>query len=165
MFLVGTIKRLPYDDAFFDIVTASLIIDYVDDLKKAFREVRRVLKKDGLFFYSDNSAISAARQHYEDDTYKIRGTGYFIDKRSNKRFNLGDSWSEGVREFEMIPGMTIKFYKRTFRTHLKAIVDSGFELVDIIDCKPIPAFRSYDPVAYDLFNKFPIFSIFVCKRK
>ncbi|MBN2459160.1 class I SAM-dependent methyltransferase [Candidatus Woesearchaeota archaeon] len=164
-FKVGSMNKLPYASSSFDIVTASLVTDYIKDLKKAFLEVNRVLKKGGLLYTSDNHPIACAREFYENDYLKIRALGYVMDKKTGKRINLGRNWLEGIDEFEMVPGMMLKTYKRTFHTYLKAIRDAGFELIDYIDCKPIPEFKKYDPDAYELFCKIPIFGIAVCRKK
>lgn len=164
-FLVGSAEKLPYKRNSFDVVTASLCMDYVDDIIKSFREVYRVLRKGGLFYYSDASPIAGAREDYEDENLKIRGLGQVVYKKNNKSIILGRAWSEFIDPFEMVPGMIIKAYKRTFRTNLKAIRKAGFELVDFIDCKPIPAFKKYNPEKYYLFRKIPLFSIYVCKKK
>ncbi|MFH1072467.1 MAG: class I SAM-dependent methyltransferase [Nanoarchaeota archaeon] len=165
MFKVGTITKLPYKNSRFDIVTASLIIDYVKDLDQAFAEVSRVLRKGGLFFYSDNSPISGAREIFENKIFKIKAVGYVLDKKTGSRIPLGSYWHECLEEFEMLPGMTTKYYKRMFRTHLTTLRNAGLELVDFIDCKPVPAFKRYDPESYALFTKFPLFSIYVCQKK
>ena len=164
-FKTGSVVKLPYQNSSFDIVTASLVIDYVKDLNKAFSEVRRVLKKGGLFFYSDNSPIQMAREIREDKRFIYNIVGHIKDKKTNKKVGFGTNWKEGIIEFEMVPGMKVKWYKRMFRTHLEAIVKSGFELVDFIDCKPVPEFRKYNPEAYGIFTKYPLFSIFVCRKK
>ena len=164
-FKVGSMNKLPYASGTFDVVTASLVTDYIKDLKKALLEVNRVMKKGGLLYTSDNHPIAMAREAYENDDIKIRGLGYFIDKKTGKKLNLGRSWREGVEDFDMLPGMRLKVVKRTFRSYLKAIRDAGFELIDYIDCKPIPEFKKYDPDAYELFCKIPIFGICVCRKK
>lgn len=164
-FIVGSAEKLSYNRGFFDIVTSSLCMDYVDNLNKAFREAGRVLKKGGVLFFSDLSPMAAAREFYEDENLKVRGLGYIIDKRANKRINLGNALSESITDYEMVPGMIIKEHQRTFRTKLKAIRQAGFELIDFIDCKPVPTFKKHNPEEYDLFMKIPIFSIYVCRKK
>jgi ubiquinone/menaquinone biosynthesis C-methylase UbiE len=164
-FRVGSMNKLPYASGTFEIVTASLVTDYVKDLKKAFLEVNRVMKKGGLFYTSDNHPIASARELYENEDIKIRGLGYFVDKKTGKRINLGRNWFEGIDDFDMVPGMRLKTFKRTFGSYLKAIREAGFELIDYIDCKPIPEFKKYDPDAYELFCKIPIFGICVCRKK
>ena len=65
----------------------------------------------------------------------------------------------------MVPGMIMKTYNKTFRTQLKALVNNNLELIDFIDCKPTLGFKKIHLEAYEVFSKFPIFSIFVGKKK
>ncbi len=164
-FKVGSITKLPYKSNSFDIVTASLCIDYIKDLNIVFKEICRVLKKGGLFYYSNESPISSAREQFENKKFKIMGIGKFIDKSTGKQIALGQAWNERLAEWEMVPGMTMKTYNKTFRTQLLAIVGNKMELVDFIDCKPTLGFKKIDAKAYEVFSKFPIFSIFIAKKK
>ncbi|MCG2720065.1 MAG: class I SAM-dependent methyltransferase, partial [Nanoarchaeota archaeon] len=43
-FEVGTIEKLKFKDASFDIVTCSLALDHIKDLNKAIKQINRVLK-------------------------------------------------------------------------------------------------------------------------
>lgn len=164
-FRVGSIMRLPYAANSFDIATASLVLNYVDDLPKAFAEVNRVLKHNGKFLFSTGSPLSSARERYEDKDIKAKVVGYIFKKKGSRKIGLGHAWKDQREEYEMVPGMLLKGHVRTFRTYLNAIVHAGFELVDFIDCKPVPAFKRYDPEAYDIYTKFPLFSIYVCRKK
>lgn len=164
-FKIGSMNQLPYKNSSFDIVTASLCMDYIKTLQPVFKEVSRILKRGGLFYYSTTSPIASARERYEDKNFKIFGMGKFIDKRSGKMMALGRSWDEKISVWEMVPGMIMKTYEKTFRTQLQALRKANFELVDFIDCKPIPTFKKYDPEAYKIFIKFPIFSIYVSQKR
>lgn len=44
------IQSIPYEDDTFDAVIANMMLYHVPDLKKGLSEVRRVLKKDGVFY-------------------------------------------------------------------------------------------------------------------
>lgn len=46
----GVAEKLPYTAESYDFVLMVTTICFVDDVLKAFREVRRVLKNDGVFF-------------------------------------------------------------------------------------------------------------------
>jgi malonyl-CoA O-methyltransferase len=48
----GDVRRLPFADASVDIAVSNLMLQWCDDLDAAFREVRRVLKPDGLFTFT-----------------------------------------------------------------------------------------------------------------
>ncbi len=164
-FKIGSMTKLPYDNSFFDIVTASLSIDYIENLQDVFKEVNRVLKKDGLFYYSNESNFASTREVYEDNEIKIKGIGEFIDKKNGKIITLGRAWDDRLVEWEMLPGMMMKTYIKTFRTQLKELRKNGFELVDFIDCKPVPDFKKYNPKGYEVYNKYPRFSIYVSIKK
>ncbi|MFR2892600.1 class I SAM-dependent methyltransferase, partial [Peptoniphilus grossensis] len=47
--LVGDVKNLPFEDESIDIVTAFETIYFWDDIEECFREIYRVLKKEGQF--------------------------------------------------------------------------------------------------------------------
>ena len=161
---VGTISNLPFQKKF-DVVTSSLTMNYVNDLKKAFAEVSRVLKKGGMFYYSDFSIINLAKEHKEDEKFVYCEIGFVEDKKTGARKILGNHWLRNTEYFEMVPGMIIKNFRRPFSEHLHAIVNSGLELIDFIDCKPTEEFKKYNPKDYEVYCKFPAFSIYVCRKK
>ncbi|MBU1198426.1 MAG: methyltransferase domain-containing protein [Nanoarchaeota archaeon] len=166
-FKVGTFKKIPYKNSSFNIVTGSLCIDYLNskEMSATFKEVSRVLKKRGLFFFSNESPVNAARDKYEDKNIRIKATGTVLFKKTGKKLSLGSAFKDWIVEWEMVPGMLMKTYKHTFRTQLLALRKAGFELIDFIDCKPTLGFKKVNPDDYKIFSKFPIFSIFVAKKK
>lgn len=164
-FKIGSMNKLPFKNSSFDIVTASLSIHYVNNINTVFKEIYRILKKGGLFYYSNESTIVSAREKYENNDIKIVGIGKFIDKKSGKIITLGKSRDEWLGKWEMLPGMVMKSYKKTFRTQLQSLVHTNFELIDLIDCKPTSAFKKHSPDAYEEYSKFPLFSIYVARKK
>jgi ubiquinone/menaquinone biosynthesis C-methylase UbiE len=164
-FKVGSMLKLPYQNSSFDIITCSLAIDYVENIGKVLKEMSRVLKKGGLLYYSTESKINSSKERYENENYKIKGLGEFYDKKSKKYVVLGNFEKDGFAQWEMLPGMLMKTYNRTFRTHLHSLSKAGFELVDLIDCKPVPEFKKYDPQEYLVLSKIPFFSIYVGRKK
>jgi malonyl-CoA O-methyltransferase len=48
----GDVRHLPLSDASVDVVVSNLMLQWCGDLDAAFREVRRVLKPDGLFAFT-----------------------------------------------------------------------------------------------------------------
>ena len=53
--LQGDAQRLPYADGVFDVVMANHMLYHVPDIDAAVREIRRVLKPDGIVIASTNS--------------------------------------------------------------------------------------------------------------
>lgn len=163
-FKIGSMTNLPYPDEFFDIVTCSLAIHYVENTKQVLREINRVLKKGGIFLYSSDSLTYLVSDGYEDEDYKIKGICEFFDKKNKKTILVGNPEDEGLKEWEMLPGMKLKTFRLPFRKQLKNLVDSGFELIDVIDCKPSLGFKKHDPEEYKFVSKVPVFSIFVSRK-
>lgn len=48
---MATVSQLPFADATFDLVTANMVVEHLDDPITQFGEVRRVLKPGGLFLF------------------------------------------------------------------------------------------------------------------
>ena len=164
-FKLGSINKIPFDSSYFDIITASLIIDYINNLDKAFKEVARVLKKGGLFYYSNESMFSTARGFYEDKNVFVRGIGHYKNKKTGKIVFFGDAFQEGLVKWDMLPGMDMYTYHKTFRTQLKSLINAGFELIDLIDCKPTYEFKKRNLIQHERFSKLPLFAIFVARKK
>lgn len=61
-FIEGRAESLPFEDNYFDVVILANVLDHVEQPEKALSEIRRVLKKEGLFhfenlFYQKNFII------------------------------------------------------------------------------------------------------------
>lgn len=52
------IQNIPYGDESFDVVMAKHMLYHVPDIEKALSEIKRVLKKDGVFYATANSSNS-----------------------------------------------------------------------------------------------------------
>ena len=51
-FIFGDAHELPFKDAYFDIIVGFEMIEHLIDPRRFFKEVKRVLKKDGIFLIS-----------------------------------------------------------------------------------------------------------------
>lgn len=47
--ICGDIHRLPFPDGSFDLVTANMVVEHLDDPVEQFQEIRRVLARGGVF--------------------------------------------------------------------------------------------------------------------
>jgi SAM-dependent methyltransferase len=58
----GRAEELPYEEEEFDLVVALSVMEHVDDHNAVFREVHRVLRRGGGFYFHTTSALNP-RQH------------------------------------------------------------------------------------------------------
>ena len=98
------IQNLPFSDENFDIVIANSMLYHVPDIAKGLREVRRVLKKGGVFY------CATYGEHNFTDTlaewFKLGGE----DFRPNHNFTMQNGKEILCRSFENV---TPVFYKDT----------------------------------------------------
>jgi SAM-dependent methyltransferase len=54
------LARLPVKDETFDLITANMVVEHLENPSALFQEVRRVLKADGLFIFHTPNALGYA---------------------------------------------------------------------------------------------------------
>jgi ubiquinone/menaquinone biosynthesis C-methylase UbiE len=150
-FKVGSAAKLPYKSGTFDIVLASLVVHYFGNLDKAFGEIRRVLKKNGVFiFSSDNPVINVA--------HRIKG-------KPRKYRVFGNYFKEG-KFYERWPrlGVRVPYQHFTFQTIIRTIVRNGFVLEDFVDTKTVKAAEKINPSMYAFTSRVPWFSVWKVRK-
>ena len=95
-FLQADIQALPFPDDAFDIVIGNMMLYHVPDLHKGLMEVRRVLKKGGLFYaatYGENGITSYLLELLED---------YGVSRDMNKTFTLQNGRETLLKHFDHV---------------------------------------------------------------
>lgn len=149
-------NRLPYADAGFDLIIASLTLHDLPNLESIYKEFQRILKPNGELIVVELNAyyahpvgkwIRSLSQKMFGGTPKFYLNDYGQMTRSNKKFNWGNNFSS-------------LFY--TMPEIINAAIAAGFTLEQISDVIPkndsSPAdiiYRSY---------RFPTFIILKFKR-
>lgn len=151
----GSGSGIPFGEKF-DLVVAALVLDCVKDWAKAFREVRRVLKKGGYFVFSiGNPVIEVAVKAVKNGT-SLRVIG---EKSYFKEGLCRSSWGV-IKGKEVI----MPFYHKTYETIIKRILKGGFEIVDYADCKPSIKAKKLFPGHYRSHSIFPIFCVWKIRK-
>jgi|APFre7841882630_1041343.scaffolds.fasta_scaffold10053_4 ubiquinone/menaquinone biosynthesis C-methylase UbiE len=78
--LNGTAESIPFDNDSFDVVHASSVIEHVQDVERVFKEINRVLKPGGVFWFNAASSMCPSQDEirgfplfgWYPDSLKIR---------------------------------------------------------------------------------------------
>jgi SAM-dependent methyltransferase len=152
---VGSGYNIPFQQKF-DIVFASLAIGYMSNWNLVFKQVGKVLNKNGLFVFSTDNPIIACKSRIKVDNKDIIYLGEKDYFQINAKHN---SWQMPTGTFQ------VPWNHKTYEYIIKTIVNSGFELVDYTDAKPLKSAKKYFPEYYEEYSKIPRFSIWKVRKK
>jgi SAM-dependent methyltransferase len=141
--VVDISQALPFEDASFDIVAASLVLHYLEDWGPPLREFERILRPGGQFVMST---------HHPTHDLEIGppGASYF------ETVLLTDIWRKGGRDYQ------VRFYHRPISAIVDALADAGF-LIERIP-EPMPDREAFSPEFYEQMVEGPWF-LFIKARK
>jgi SAM-dependent methyltransferase len=149
---IGSGYKIPFKEKF-DIILASLVFGYMSDWKILFGELSRVLKSNGFVVFSTNNPVVACKEKIKDGMIYLGKKDYF------KEDALYDQWS--TEKVELI----VPWHHKTLGYIVRAITQSGFELVDYSDPRPLKSAKKYFPEYYALYSKVPRFSVWKVRKK
>ena len=121
---VENLSMLP--DASFDIAFSAYALGFVEDIRRTFAEIRRVLRPGGLFAFSWASPMFAITRDGTLDlkrSYFDRSPIVFTDQN----------------------GTEVDFH-RTYGDWHRALTEAGFVVTDILEPEPLPKKNTYADV-------------------
>ena len=131
---------LPFADATFDVVLASLVMHYLRDWEPTLSEFRRVLIPGGLLVFST---------HHPFMDHRLSGAdNYFAT------YDFTDQWRKGDQLIQM------QFWHRPLRAMTQSIRRAGFSLTAVDEPQPDPAVKQLDPNAWESLTTEPRFIFF-----
>jgi SAM-dependent methyltransferase len=125
----------------FDIILSSLVIHYLEDLTKTFREWARLLRPRGTLVFSTHHPIHRA---------SLIQPGYLCTHLIEEEWG----WL----------GEKMRYYRRPLRDLTEPLTAAGLVIERISEPTPNEALKTKDPKGYDLLCRLPAF-IFVRARK
>jgi ubiquinone/menaquinone biosynthesis C-methylase UbiE len=135
---------LPFPDAAFDDVVASLVLHYLRDWAATLRELRRVLRPGGRLIISTH--------HPFMDHDLAGGSDYFAT------YNITEEWAKGGQT------AVLSFWHRPLHAMTDALSAAGFRIGVISEPQPDPAARDLFPADFAIFATQPRFLFFVLYR-
>jgi SAM-dependent methyltransferase len=127
-------------DQYFDIVTSSLAIDYIEDWSVPLSEFRRILKNGGRFIFSVQHPLGAYNWYKPNSAFGVQ----YVEAL----------WKGCTAEPIIVPD-----YYRSFEDILNPLVEAGFNIRNLVETKPVDALKEIDPDKYDRYSKFPTFMV------
>lgn len=149
-FCVGDARKIPFKNLQFDIISSSLMVHYVKNIKLLFNEVSRILKKRGLFIFSIHHPISEILKKIE-----INGKRVFL---------LMPYFHKNKYTWNMIKGMEMISYHHTFENIINSLNDAGFVIERLLEPNPPKRSEKYNKKSYDRTSKYPSFCIIKARK-
>ena len=136
---------LPFPDAEFDDVVASLVLHYLRDWAPVLGELRRVLKPGGRLIASVNHPMMVNLTHRQDGPRPDYFAAY--------------TWTD---EFELHgQAARMTFWNKPLHAMTDAFTAAGFRIAVISEPHPAPAARELFPGDFEILDTFPSFLFFV----
>ncbi|MET9224236.1 class I SAM-dependent methyltransferase [Lentzea sp. NPDC003310] len=136
---------LPYGDAEFDDVVASLVLHYLEDWGPALGELRRVLRPGGRLIASVNHPVA----------------DYCIARLQGRRPDYFATWAEAAEWPVGDQVVKVTFWNRPLHAMTDAFTAAGFRISRISEPPPAPEARELFPDDYHLLATAPSFLFFV----
>ena len=152
---LGSGYKIPFKEKF-DIVQGSLVLDYLKDWNKVFKEVRRVLKNKGFFIFSIGNPVSEVTKKIITNRKKLRVLG-INDYFDEKVYYANWVFENGLK-------VKVPSYHKTYETIIKIILKNGFEIVDYKDAYPSKLGKKYFPKDYAIYSKIPYFCVWKVRK-
>jgi SAM-dependent methyltransferase len=126
-------------DSSFDLVTASLVLHYLENWGPTLGELRRVLRPGGQLIMS---------VHHPEDWHWFDRPDYFRTEL------ITDEWSMGEHK------MRVQFYRRPLSRTFGALRDAGFTVDELVEPQPLEECATVDPRFHHLLRTAPRFLYF-----
>lgn len=125
------------DDSEFDGVICGLSLHYVEDWRQAFTEFARILRPGGFLVFSAH--------HPVDEYLAFEAENYFEVEQERM------TWSASGEEVE------VPFYRRPFSEVINPLIETGFQLDELVEPKPNGTFKEKKPDSYEKRSRYPTF--------
>lgn len=162
-FVVGDMHNIPFDAESFDFVYSSLTIHYSKDPGKVYKEIYRVLKKDGELLFSVGHPLRWASTKIEVENISSRIIGYSDnDEFEQTVYGNYNTFKEHTHHFR--EGEVLSFYVGSPSMWFKLLIKNGFSVIDFTESQCTEEAKQIDEKYYKRFFEIPQFMAFLAKK-
>ena len=140
----------------FDVVTSSLVFDYIEDFDSLMRKVYALMKPGAEFVFSTSHPMATAY----DGTYSR-----FTRTEDGKRLygNINNYFVEGKREIKWVVDK-YELYHRTLSSMINSLIRAGFQIEECQESLASEELREAEPSQFDGTIHRPDFIFFRCHK-
>ena len=124
------IQEIPYEDETFDVVIANMMLYHVPDINKGLEQVRRVLKKGGVFYcatYGEHGIIE-----YLSKILSVYG----VEDNINKNFTLQNGYEILNKTFSSVE--KLEYVDSLAVTNMDDMVEYIYSLSNMTSLNSVP---------------------------
>ncbi|MBI2252685.1 MAG: class I SAM-dependent methyltransferase [Armatimonadetes bacterium] len=163
-FYVMDMEKLKFAKSSFDLVYSSLVLHYVKDWTKVLIEIRKVLKKNGIFLFSTHNPVYWGALKEENKKEKLLVLVYNKNKQTGNIRIYGDYLQTRKINDLWFNNFKVTYWHKPFSLIIKDILKSGFKIIDCIEPGPLNSSKKIDYWFWKSFNKLPLFVIFKLQK-
>jgi ubiquinone/menaquinone biosynthesis C-methylase UbiE len=142
----------------FDLVTSSIVVGYLNNLEKAFSEVYRVLKPQGIFTFSENHPVLVARADGWEEDDKGKKLHWNIDNYFDRNI-IVDKWRTRIGSI-----IETSSLHRTVQDYFDNLVSTGFVVERLVEPEPIEKGKRMNNERYQKAKRIPYFILFKARK-
>ena len=165
-FVVGNMNELPFENESFDFVYSSLAIHYSETPENVYKEVYRILKKEGLFLFSLAHPLRWASEEKQIDDEIFRIIGCSKNDNGNKVYGQYNTFKKYIHSYFAWQNddEVLSFYVGSPSMHFKLLRQANFEVLDFTESKCVDEAKSIDMNYYIKNSEIPQFMAFLTKK-
>lgn len=156
-------EALNFPEETFDMVYSSLVMHYAPEWSGPLAEVKKVLKKEGLFLFSTHHPIWWGAQSVREGDKFITRLGA-AKWGNNKNEIYGDYLTARKIENTMFNELVVTYYHKPLSDILEEILSSGLRLKRFIEPKPTEEAKTKKFNFWAIHQKIPLFMIFELQK-
>jgi SAM-dependent methyltransferase len=146
-FVADMARPLPIDqNGQFDMVVASLAIDYIKDWSIPLSEFYRLLKPKGKFIFTIQHPLGSWNWYRPECAFGVQ----YVEA----------TWKGFTDDPVVMPD-----YYRSFEEVINPLITAGFKILKVEDLKPIDALRTLDPYKFGKFSKLASFMCVIVEKE
>ena len=162
-FYVGDMLNLPFNNNEFDFIFSSLAISHVEDKDKVFKELSRILDKDGELLFSVGHPMRFATTKINLNNTSYHVIGFEAGKDGNKLLGNYMSHTKQVNYFK--DNEVLEEFIAPPSYFFEKLINNGFIVENFKESKCIEECKKIDEDYYSRFHEVPQFMAFLAKNK